>query len=78
MSRTYLNAFGIGVIAGIRSMMAPALVSHKLSRIEPDPLPDSPLHFITSSKTATTFAVLALGAGWAIVNRKNSYVASPD
>ena len=61
MIRTYINAFQIGVIAGMRSMMAPALVSHKLSHTTPNPLPDSPLHFITSSKAATTFAVLASG-----------------
>jgi uncharacterized membrane protein len=61
MIRTYLNAFQIGVIAGMRSMTAPALVSYKLSRTEPDPLPDSALHFITSFKAATTFAVLAGG-----------------
>lgn len=61
MIRTYLSAFQIGVIAGMRSMMAPALVSHKLSRTTPNPLPDSPVHFMTSSKTAITFAVLAGG-----------------
>ncbi len=61
MIRTYLNAFGIGVIAGMRSMMAPALVSRKLSQTTPNPLSNSPLHFMTSSKTATTFAVLAGG-----------------
>lgn len=41
--------------------MAPALVSYKLAHATPNPLPDSPLHFMTSSKTATTFAVLAGG-----------------
>ncbi len=61
MIRTYLNAFQIGVIAGMRSMMAPALVSYKLSHATPNPLLDSPLHFMTSSKTMTTLAVLAGG-----------------
>ncbi|GAB2584981.1 DUF4126 family protein [Spirosoma areae] len=61
MSKTYLNAFGIGVIAGMRSMMAPALVSHKLAHTTPNQLPDSPLQFMTSAKTATIFAVLAAG-----------------
>ena len=61
MNRTYLNAFQIGVIAGMRSMMAPALVSYKLSHKTPDPLPGSLLHFMTSSKTSTTLAVLAGG-----------------
>lgn len=61
MIRTYLSAFQIGVIAGMRSMMAPALASYKLSHETPNPMPDSPLHFMTSSKTATTFAVLGGG-----------------
>ena len=61
MIRTYLNAFQIGIVAGMRAMTAPALVSHKLSHTHPDPLPGSPLHFLTSSKVATTFAVLAGG-----------------
>lgn len=61
MISPYLKAFQIGVIAGMRSMMAPALVSRKLSQTTPNPLPNSPLHFLTSSKTATTFAVLAGG-----------------
>ena len=61
MVRTYLNAFQIGVIAGMRSMMAPALVSYKLSHATPNPLLGSPLHFMTSSKTSTGFAVLAGG-----------------
>ena len=42
MISTYLKAFNIGVIAGMRSMMAPALVSRKLSQTRPNPLPNSP------------------------------------
>ncbi|GAB3772379.1 hypothetical protein GCM10028818_12510 [Spirosoma horti] len=61
MIRTYLTAFQIGIIAGMRSMMAPALVSHNVSNIKPGPLSDSPLAFMTSPKTATTLAVLAGG-----------------
>ncbi|MFD2935830.1 DUF4126 family protein [Spirosoma flavum] len=61
MNRTYLNAFQIGIVAGMRAMSAPAFVSHKLSHMTPGPLSDSPLHFLTSTKTATTLAVLAGG-----------------
>ncbi len=61
MIRTYMKAFQIGIVAGMRTMTAPALVSYKLSHMVPNPLPDSTLHFMTSPKTATTFAVLASG-----------------
>ncbi len=61
MIRTYLNAFQIGIVAGMRAMSAPAFVSHKLSHEAINPLPDSVFHFLTSSKTATTLAVLAGG-----------------
>jgi len=61
MIRAYLTAFQIGVVAGMRSMMAPALVSHKLSNLKPNPLLGSTLQFMTSSKTATTLAILAGG-----------------
>ena len=55
----YLNAFQIGFVAGMRSLTAPAVVSHKLSNTHPNPLPGSKLHFLTSSKTATTLKALA-------------------
>ena len=61
MFKTYFNAFQIGIIAGMRSMTAPALVSYKLAHTKPDPLPDSPLHFLTSPKAVTTLAVMAGG-----------------
>lgn len=61
MFKTYFNAFQIGIVAGMRSMTAPALVSYKLSRTKPDPIPDSKLHFLTSPKAATTFALMAGG-----------------
>lgn len=61
MFKTYFNAFQIGIIAGMRSMTAPALVSYKLSHTKPEPLSDSPLHFLTSPKAATAFALMAGG-----------------
>ncbi|GAB4032674.1 DUF4126 family protein [Spirosoma jeollabukense] len=61
MIRTYLKAFQIGVVAGMRTMTAPALVSYKLSRTTPNPLPDSKLHFLTSPKATNVLAVMAAG-----------------
>lgn len=61
MLRTYLNAFQIGLVAGMRAMSAPALVSHKLSHTLLNPMPGSKLHFLTSPVTATVFKVLASG-----------------
>lgn len=61
MIQTYLNTFRIGVIAGMRSLSAPALVAHKLAALQPDPLPGSKLHFMASPKTASVLTVLAGG-----------------
>ena len=61
-----LKAFQIGVIAGMRTMTAPALVSYKLSHTKPGrtigpALPDSKLHFLTSPTTANVLAIMAAG-----------------
>ena len=61
MFRPYLSAFQIGVIAGMRSLTAPALVSHKLANTHPDPLAGSKLDFLHSPTTATVLKVLAGG-----------------
>lgn len=61
MMTTYLNAFQIGVIAGMRALTAPALVSYKLSNTHPDPLANSKLDFLHSPTTATVLKVLAGG-----------------
>ena len=61
MFRPYLSAFQIGVIAGMRALTAPALVSHKLSNTYPDPLAGSKLDFLHSPTTATVLKVLAGG-----------------
>lgn len=58
---TYLKAIGMGIVAGMRSMTAPAQVSHHLSRAQPSPLADSPLAFMGRSDVAAGFTVLALG-----------------
>lgn len=61
MIQTYLNTFQMGIVAGMRSLSAPALVAHKLAALQPDPLPGSKLHFMASPKTATVLTVLAGG-----------------
>ncbi|MCK8492523.1 DUF4126 family protein [Spirosoma sp. RP8] len=61
MIRSYLNAFQIGIVAGMRALSAPAMVSHKLAQMQPDPLPDSKLHSLASPKTATVLKVMAVG-----------------
>lgn len=61
MIRTYINAFQIGIIAGMRSMMAPAFVSYKLSHTPEKPLADSKLHFLVSSKATMALELMAGG-----------------
>lgn len=60
-TQTYIKAAGLGVIAGMRSMLAPALVSRQVARTRPDALAHFPLSFMDSLRTATVFAVLAGG-----------------
>jgi uncharacterized membrane protein len=52
-------AFGWGVIAGMRSMSAPAFTSHYLSRSFSPVFAGSPLRFLQSAKVATGLKVLA-------------------
>lgn len=61
MINCVLKALQIGVIAGMRTMAAPALVSYKLSHMETDPLPDSKFNFLTSRTTAKILARMAGG-----------------
>jgi uncharacterized membrane protein len=61
MYQSYLSAFQIGIVAGMRAMTAPAVVSHKLSTTTTQLPADSPLHFMTAPRTATVFKVLAGG-----------------
>lgn len=61
MIKTYVSAFQIGIVAGMRAMSAPAFVSHKLSRAVPTLPADANFHFLSSGKTATILAVLAGG-----------------
>jgi uncharacterized membrane protein len=66
MIKCMLKAFQIGVIAGMRTMTAPALVSYKLAHTTSNrhagpSLQDSKLHFLTSPVTANVLAVMAVG-----------------
>jgi uncharacterized membrane protein len=61
MNRTYLETLQIGIVAGMRSMMAPAFISHKLAHDQPGGLANSKLHFLTSPTTATILKLLAGG-----------------
>ena len=58
---TYRHAFQIGIIAGMRSMMAPALVSHQLTSTPAAPVRSRTLRFMHAPLTATLLKAAALG-----------------
>lgn len=53
------KAVGMGAVAGMRAMSAPALLSEELSRMPSQSLAHSPLHFLQSDSVATGLKVLA-------------------
>lgn len=61
MVQTYLKAFQLGVIAGMRSMVAPALLSRKLVRTIPTKEPQKPIHYLAQPPVAIGLSVLAGG-----------------
>jgi uncharacterized membrane protein len=61
MNRTYLDALQLGIVAGMRSMMAPAFISHKLAQFHPTLPASSKLGFLTSPTTARVLKLLAGG-----------------
>lgn len=61
MIQPYVKAAQLGIVAGMRSMMAPALLSRHYAQTQPDRLTGSPLAFISSPRATTLFAVLAGG-----------------
>lgn len=61
MPNTYLQAACLGVVAGMRSMGAPALVSDRLAQTPSVPLEDSPLRWMGRARTAQVFKLLAAG-----------------
>ena len=54
-----LKAIGLGAVAGMRAMSAPALLSNELSRMPTNSLANSPLYFLQSDSVATALKVLA-------------------
>lgn len=60
-SLTYARAVAIGIIAGMRSMSAPALVSSHLAHNGLQNLSDNPLMLLTSPRASSLLKILALG-----------------
>ena len=61
MTKSYWHSLGIGFIAGMRAMSAPALLSYRLSRTIPTEHPKKPIQYLTNPKVATALEVLAAG-----------------
>ena len=61
MPNTSLQAACLGIIAGMRSMAAPALTSDHLARTQPPALKQSPLRWLGTDKAATITKFLAAG-----------------
>lgn len=60
-TNAFSRAIGLGIIAGMRTFMAPAVVSHMYSRYPSKALHRSPLNFIQIITTSKIFKVLAAG-----------------
>ncbi|TXK50259.1 DUF4126 family protein [Pontibacter qinzhouensis] len=56
---TILQAIGMGAIAGMRAMSAPALISHQLHNKPSHLLADSPLRYLQNDWVATGLKVFA-------------------
>lgn len=61
MKNTYLQSFCIGIIAGMRSMSAPALVSNYLADKQSPEIEDSAFRLLASHNTANVLTLLAIG-----------------
>jgi uncharacterized membrane protein len=59
MSQTFWKVLGLGVIAGMRSLSAPAIASHYLAKDQSSELEDSPLKFLQSPQVADVLKLLA-------------------
>ncbi len=60
-TQTYVKAAQIGIVAGMRSMMAPALVSRHYNEQPTTFLLESPLKVVTYARTADVCTLLAAG-----------------
>ncbi|GAB3012149.1 DUF4126 family protein [Spirosoma pulveris] len=61
MNQSYLKAFGLGIVAGMRSLIAPALLSHKLVRTYPTKQPSQPIHYLAMPSVSLGLKALAGG-----------------
>lgn len=61
MAKAYGNSIYFGIIAGMRSMAAPALVSDHYSKEHSSEVDDLLLGFMASQITSTAFKILAAG-----------------
>lgn len=59
--KTIVRIIGLGSIAGMRTMSAPAFVSHALSRQDPQALRGSPLRWLAHPAVATVLRLMAAG-----------------
>ena len=60
-NKLYAQALGYGIIAGMRSMTAPALYSHGAAQNTTNGLPGTPYAPLGAPTTATALALLAVG-----------------
>jgi uncharacterized membrane protein len=60
-TRIFIKAVGMGIIAGMRSLAAPALVSNHLAHNPPEGIARTPLRVLAYPKTAAVLKALALG-----------------
>jgi len=58
---TYLTALGLGMLAGMRSMAAPALLSDHLQHASTPPLEGTPVQFLGTPGAAAALKLLAAG-----------------
>jgi uncharacterized membrane protein len=59
LSKTFWQVLGLGIIAGMRSMTAPAVASHYLAKDPSASLEDSPLKFLQSTQVADVLKLVA-------------------
>lgn len=60
MTQTYLKAFGLGVVIGMRALVSPALLGRKLTGTAPANKPETPLHYVTQPAVVRALEVLAV------------------
>jgi uncharacterized membrane protein len=61
ITKPHWQVIALGILAGMRSMSAPAITSKMLSQKHSKRLKKSPLNFMQSDKTANILSVMAIG-----------------